>query len=181
MHSFELIGLSGKAGTGKDYIAQDVLRPLGYHQFSFAWHPKVFMIAKKVATYEEVFHTKPPWVRDLMQQGFTEGGRDVYGDDIWADTMFTWFTVLAEYWGLTKFMIPDVRFPNEARAIRRVGGKVFRIHAPYRAANSNLTIEQRTHSGEIALDDYTEFDGLIYNDPEVSDTAPKQLHFLLSV
>lgn len=179
--TFELIGLSGKSGTGKDYIAQDILRPLGFHQFSFAWHPKVFMVAKKVATYDEVFHTKPPWVRDLMQKGFTEGGRDVYGEDIWADTMFTWFEVLSEYWGLTKFMIPDVRFINEAKAIHRVGGKVLRVHAPWRANHNKLSPEQRLHLGEVELDDYPEFDGLVYNDPEVSHTVKQQIYHLLDL
>jgi hypothetical protein len=168
MRTFELIGLSGKSGTGKDHIAEHILKPLGYHQFSFAWHPKVFMVAQKTVTFDEIFHEKPEWVRGLMQKSFTEGGRDLYGEDIWADTMFTWFEVFAEYWGVTKFMIPDVRFPNEVESIQRAGGKVIRIDAPIRASQNKLTPEQRKHSGEIALDAYHGFDGIVLNDdPEI--------------
>jgi hypothetical protein len=105
----------------------------------------------------------------------------VVGENIWADTMFAWFEVLAEYWGITKFMIPDVRYPNEAKTIQDRGGKVFRIIAPMRVNSSSLTMEQRQHSGETALDDYTHFDGHIYNDPHLSDTLQDQLYLLLGI
>lgn len=176
MSNFEVVGLSGKAGSGKDFIAQHYLAPLGYIQFSFAWHFKVWLVGKGEATHEEVFYTKPPHIRKLIQQEGTERGRNVYGPNVWCDTTAEWLRVLAENAGIRKFVIPDVRFPNEVELIHSLGGKVIRVHAPYRAANSNLTEEARQHISETILDEYQHFDWIIYNDPDMAETVSTQIN-----
>jgi hypothetical protein len=180
MVNFEVVGLSGKAGSGKDYISQNFLIPLGYKQFSFAWHFKVWLIGKGEATHEEVFFTKPPHVRKLLQEEGTERGRNVYGENVWCNTAAEWMRVLAENCGLTKFVIPDVRFPNEVEFIQSIGGKVYRIVAPERSANNNLTEEARRHISETALDDFTGFNGYIFNDPYPPAPLSAQIHSLLN-
>jgi L-fucose mutarotase/ribose pyranase (RbsD/FucU family) len=164
MPNLQIIGLSGKANTGKDYIATNYLPE--YKPFSFAWHFKVWLIGKGMATYDEVFLTKPPNVRKMLQLEGTEYGRDVYGTDIWCNTAATWMKVLAESGHGNKFVIPDVRFPNEVEFIQSLGGHVIRINAPTRANNNSLNEEARAHVSETALDDYDEFDGWLQNDPE---------------
>ncbi len=171
----EIVGLSGKAGSGKDHIAQTVLLPLGYTQFSLAYHLKVWIIARGLATWEEVFITKPPHVRKLLQEEGTERGRNVFGNDIWCQTAGLWMRVLAENSGITKFVIPDVRFPNEVEFIQGMGGQVWRIHAPQRTDNSSLTKEAREHISETALDQYLGFNAIIQNDPWYSDTLGTQV------
>ena len=165
---FTVIGLAGKAGSGKDFITQHVIRPLGYMQFSLAWHFKVGIVGKGLATHEEVFFTKPPEIRRQLQLEGTEYGRNVYGEDVWCNTTLEWFHVLSENWGIRKFIIPDIRFPNEVQFIRALGGAVYRIHAPVRVEQNKLTPEQRQHPSETSLDDYTEFDGRINNDIGIS-------------
>lgn len=180
MANFEVVGISGKAGSGKDYISQNFLIPLGYKQFSFAWHFKVWLIGKGEATHEEVFFTKPPHVRKLLQEEGTERGRNVYGENVWCNTAGEWMRVLAENCGINKFVIPDVRFPNEVEFIQSVGGKVCRVIAPARSANNNLTEEARRHISETALDEFNGFDGFILNDPEVADSVQAQVVQLLN-
>jgi hypothetical protein len=180
MANFEVVGISGKAGSGKDYISQNFLIPLGYKQFSFAWHFKVWLIGKGEATHEEVFFTKPPHVRKLLQEEGTERGRNVYGENVWCNTAGEWMRVLAENCGITKFVIPDVRFPNEVEFIQSVGGKVYRVIAPTRSANNNLNEEARRHISETALDEFSGFDGFIMNDPEVADQVQSQVIHLLN-
>lgn len=175
MVNFEVVGLSGKAGSGKDYIAQNVLIPLGYSQFSFAWHFKVWIVGTGQATWDEVFVTKPPHVRKLLQEEGTERGRNVYGQNVWCETAGVWMRVLAENSGITKFVIPDVRFPNEVEFVQSLGGVVWRIHAPERVARSNLSEEARHHISETALDDYTGFNSVIANDPWFSDSVQSQV------
>lgn len=176
-NKIKIIGLSGKAGTGKDYISQTVLRPMGYLQFSLAWHFKISVVGKSLATHEEVFVTKPPHVRRELQLEGTERGRYVYGEDIWCKTAAEWISILHETWGIHKFVIPDVRFPNEVNFIKNAGGKVLRIVAPEREAKNGLSAEDREHISEIALDNFSldEYDGLIYNDPEYSPTIRQQV------
>lgn len=179
MSKITVVGLSGKASSGKDYITDKIFKPLGYHQWSFAWHFKVWLAGKAEATYEEVFHTKPPKVRKLLQEEGTERGRNLYGENIWINTTEQWFKTIQEHWGVDKFIIPDVRFPNEAEAIQRMGGRVFRIEAPHRAANNNMTPEARQHISETALDGWQHFDGYIFNDPDHAETVSMQVSSLL--
>jgi hypothetical protein len=176
----QIIGISGKAGSGKDYLTQKFFRPDGFFQFSLAWHFKVWLVAKGEATYEEVFITKPPHVRKMLQLEGTEFGRLKYGEDVWCQSVLTWFRVFNESWGVDKFVIPDVRFPNEVEFIKKNGGKVYRIIAPTRVANSSLNEEARKHISETALDEYPldQFDGLIFNDPEYSETVGSQISLL---
>ena len=164
--NIEILALSGKSGTGKDYIFENYLKPQGFHRWALADHFKIWTVGKGMATYEEVFHTKPPHVRKALQQSGTEEGRDVYGEDIWLETASAWMHHLSKTWGVNRFCITDCRFPNEVEFVRKVlKGKVVRIHAPERAALSSLNAEARLHISEIALDDYRNFDFVINNDP----------------
>jgi hypothetical protein len=163
----EVWGLSGKAGSGKDFIYKTYLEPMGFRRWALADHFKIWLIAKELASYDDVFITKPPHVRHLLQQEGTERGRLVYGESIWVKAAFAWIRLLHDTWGINKFVISDVRYPNEMYAIKERGGKVIRIVAPIREANSNLSESARSHISETALDvvPLDEYDGVIYNDP----------------
>lgn len=161
----KLVGISGKAGTGKDWVFRNVLRPLGFRNWSLAWHFKVWLVGRSAATHDEVFHTKPEHVRTLLQQEGTERGRLVYGEDVWCNTALEWFRLLEEEWGCDKWVVPDVRFPNEVQFIQQAGGRVYRINAPLRESTAPLTPTQRQHISETALDNFPGFDGVLLNDP----------------
>lgn len=164
----QIIGLSGKAGAGKDYIIQTYLRPRGFYQISFAWHMKVWIVGRGLATYEEVFVTKPKHVRELMQLEGTERGRDVFGENVWVDSAMAWMRLYKDNWGIDKFVVGDVRFPNERQAILDHGGRVARVVAPERTLANPLTPEQRQHPSETALDGL-EWDYKIRNDIDIPD------------
>lgn len=177
----KVIGLSGKAGSGKDYIASRIITPkYGYVPFSIAWHVKANLVGKGVLTYEEAFITKPPHARHLLQQEATESGRDVFGEDIWLRAADSWMRTIYESWGIQRFVLPDVRFPNEVEYIKKMGGKVIRIIAPNRVAQSPLSQEARNHYSETALDDYPldNFDGIIDNDIGNEDTLLQRIEQL---
>ena len=159
-----IIGISGKAETGKDWIVENIARPLGFFQFSLAWHFKNWLVATGQATWEEVFITEPPHVRHLLQQEGTEKGRNVYGDDIWCEATLSWINTLKKYNGINHVVIADVRFYNELKFIQSIGGQVYRIVAPNRAAASKLSPEARLHISETQLDNCTEFDAYLHND-----------------
>lgn len=159
-NNITVIGLSATAGTGKDYVGK-LIKQHGFHNISLAWHFKIQCISHGEATYEEVFDTKPPRVRRLLQILGTEQGRDVWGEDIWVNTMFAWMTLYHKDWGIDKFVIPDVRFPNELRAIQQLGGKVYRVIGD---RLGDLTEEAWSHASENSLtDDMDLYDGFIDN------------------
>lgn len=171
MKPIEIIGLSGGAGTGKDYIAEHYARPQGFYPIALADEIKVRVVASGRATWEEVFVTKPPHVRALLQEEGTERGRDVYGENYWIDVLAARLLTARARWGMTRWVVTDVRFPNEVRAIQNLGGKVFRIEAPTRYANNGMPDELRAHRSERKLDGYTGFDGWLLNDPEYAQTV----------
>lgn len=67
-------------------------------------------------------------------------------------------------------IVPDVRFPNEAEAIKKAGGKVIRLtRSPH----------EDQHESETALNDYNEFDHIIDNATLTVDETNKSLMGLL--
>lgn len=174
----QIIGLSGGAGTGKDYIHESVLRPLGFWRVSFADHFKNWMVGQGLGTYEEIHITKPPHVRKLLQQEGTKL-REELGPDIWTNTLGVWMKHWNRTWGLDKFCITDVRFPNEVEFVQSMGGKVARILAPNRYADNGMDEASRSHLSERALDDYEGFDWVLLNDYEDYDLREQVFACLL--
>jgi hypothetical protein len=88
----------------------------------------------------------------------------------------------AAEWGVTKFVVADVRFKNELAAVQRLG-KVYRIAAPMRVEMSSLTQAQRLHVSETDLDDIpdTQFDGVVYNDLGFEGSVMSQLEQLVGL
>jgi hypothetical protein len=174
-----IIGFAGKAGTGKNTLADLYVKPLGYKSVALADEIKLRAVACGVATYEEVFGPKKPaHVRTWLQQEGTERGRDVYGEDIWVRALHARLRRVEQEWGLSEFVVTDVRFVNEVRFIQQAGGVVFLIEAPRRNLALELTDEQRNHPSERDLEKlfHREFDGVLYNDPAYVTAVGVQLY-----
>ena len=74
------------------------------------------------------------------------------------------------------WIITDVRFPNEAKAIKDKGGIVIRVNRTYYTEDKKYIIGYdpfETHPSETALDDYDGFDYVIENDGTVQDLIDK--------
>jgi hypothetical protein len=163
LSNFEIIGISGKAGSGKDFVGRTVLRPAGFHQWAFAWPMKMLALGQG-ATYEEVFETKPPRVREMLQKIGTEEGWMKYGKDYWLKQTDGWLKTLHENLGINKFYFTDVRFPHEFEWVKNHGGAVVRLVHGDRAYPLAGT-PAAEHSSETALDDYyRQWDLIITND-----------------
>lgn len=178
----KLIALAGKSGVGKDTIAQTYLRAQGYMPIGLADDLKYRAIATGMGTYEEAFHgPKPPALRTWLQEEGTLRGRDVFGEDIWLRATFARMRRAQEEWGIDKFCLTDVRFPNELRYAREAGALVLRIEAPERHAANGMTADQRQHRSETALDalDPREYHALIQNDPSQEAFVAWQVHMIL--
>ena len=70
--------------------------------------------------------------RTFLQRYGTEAHRELFGDDFWVDQVD---------WGLDcdYLIFTDVRFANEAQAIRERGGEVWRIERPTARAGSHAS------------------------------------------
>jgi hypothetical protein len=175
-----VIGLAGGAGVGKDTIAIKYLKPMGFVPLALADEIKYKVVARGEATYEECFVTKPPKIRTLLQEEGTERGRNVFGEEYWMDQLFARIGYYNVRWGMDKFVITDVRFPNEVTGIQARGGKVFQIVAPQRYASNGMTDAARQHPSERSLDNFTAFDGVIRNDIGEEQSVQRQIDNLLT-
>lgn len=158
----EVIGVSGKVGSGKDYMGAHVLRPAGYARWAFAW-PMKNEATGHGYSYEEVHFTKPPAVREFLQRRGTEEGWKKHGRDYWLKITHAWLRTMYEEHGLERVFFTDVRFPHEAEFVRSLGGKVVRMEhgagRPYPLAGTPAA----EHESETALDAYAGWDAVIVN------------------
>lgn len=148
-----MIGLSGRAGAGKSYVAWSLLRMLNYWAIrgSFAaelrWEIEAALGLDQSAS---VLWAKPtsPEVRRLLQWWGTDFRR-AEDPDYWVKK------AMARY---EKAPLPvvfdDVRFPNEADAIRANGGLLVRVLAPIEVREQRLGTLPPEHASETAMDYY---------------------------
>lgn len=179
-----LIGLCGKMGTGKDFVAKNIIIPFlkdrlqkNVLPLSFADQIKVNVIStNKDVHFDDVYTRKTKETRHLLQQEGTEKGRNVFGQDIWLRYFDAW-TKVFESRGTDAIVTSDVRFRNEASFIKSQGGLLIKLVAPQRnqarldqESGGDEAVIQRLqqHSSECDLDQLqdSDFDLIIHNDGE---------------
>ena len=176
------IGISGKMGTGKDYIIENYIKPYIETKLnkkclilSFADMIKVNLMVHHNINMNELYGNKTPKIRNLLQLEGTEKGRNVFGADIWINYVKAWGELYMSR-GIDFILIPDVRFKNEYDFIKSNNGIIFRINAPNRnekrlrneSVNNENYEKIKNHQSEIELDDF-KFDIIIDNDNNINN------------
>lgn len=157
-----IIGICGAAGAGKNSVA-GILESQGFATLSFADPLYAAVSAITGLTVAELQdrgrkENTLGWIscspRRLLQTLGTDWGRNMIHQEIWV--MATMQRMLAG----GDYCIPDVRFVNEAAAIRARGGVVWRVERP---GHSPLAGAAATHESERGIpDEYV--DSVITND-----------------
>jgi hypothetical protein len=151
-----VIGLSGHMGAGKDTIADYLVRTRGFtvvrisdalREEVLATLPRTLRAVARVEfpTPDDdeafvrymVYTLKPPIIRCLLQEWGTDlrrAERENYWVQKWHERCV----------GLDRVVVPDVRFPDELRAVRSVGGHVAYVYRPGHRGD--------THASERAFD-----------------------------
>lgn len=125
-----LIGIAGPKRAGKDTLARGLCRNFHIPQESFAGPLRRFVADLLGISLDELERAKEDpiaWLdgrtpRDMMQTVGTAWGRDMVHPDLWVRAL-----VNRVKGGC---VISDVRFPNEARAIRERGGYILQVTRP---------------------------------------------------
>ena len=179
----KLIGLSGKLGSGKNYIAEKIIAPYFQDKYNiliigFGDQVKNELYARDVTlTYDLLYDQKSYESRKKLQEYATEYGRDRYNQDMWIrglDMQIETFQKRSPKEAM--ILICDVRFVNEANYVKNKNGLLFKVNSPNRtnsrywkeADNNQLKYNDIcNHKSEIDLDNYTLFDFIINNDIEL--------------
>lgn len=112
--------------------------------------------------------------RKILQLLGTDCGRDIIHPDIWVNSTFSEYkSMYIGDWGQGHHMyekpnwiITDVRFPNEAEAIKERDGLLIRI-------NRNNPNSSSNHASETSLDDYPNFHYTIDNNGTIQELVQK--------
>lgn len=120
-----------------------------------AFEDNIFKMSySEIAKPEGGYYTN----RELLQRFGTEVGRSI-SPTLWVDALFTSYSE-DDHW-----IIPDVRFPSEAKAIKDRGGIIIRV--------DRETLSHDNHPSETALDDYEGFDYRIDNNNDIEHLIDK--------
>ena len=128
-----LIGIAGRARSGKDTVANFIVAAIGGYRYSFADPIRAMLTPLGVdmsdpywqARKEDIIPALGVSPRRMMQTLGTEWGRQLITPDLWL--------VLAHQRLLHNgpgMVIPDVRFENEAAWVRKHGGRIIHVFRP---------------------------------------------------
>lgn len=140
----KLIGLTGQPRSGKDTFAKHLVENHGYKHRAFATPLKAaaaILLGREVweMNGENDFDREsilPEWgfsTREFLQKFGTECLRNQIREDFWIQAMLNSLRMT------DKVVITDVRFPNEAKLVRDMGGKLIEIWRPGAVGNNHIS------------------------------------------
>jgi len=174
-----IIGLSGYARSGKDTVANLLVLNYSFKRLAFADAIKDAVLLLNpildngrrvndvVNDYGWEIAKANTEVRRLLQVMGTEVGRKLIDEYVWIDKVFNQIATGE------RFVITDVRFPNEANMIQAVEGKVWRINRHNHSAVN-------THISERAMDNFM-VDHVVYNDGSLDELSNEVFMLMNSV
>tara|TARA_R110001599_G_scaffold21639_2_gene81035 strand:- start:3093 stop:4553 length:1461 start_codon:yes stop_codon:yes gene_type:complete len=169
-----IIGISGKIGSGKTTAAEYIIQqmPIFEHEF-FSRKVKEVVACLTNTSVEYQFSTEGKASKsegfDItngeFQQKIGEGLRNSIQSDIWVKSTLQNCK--------DKFVIiSDVRYPNELKAIQKMGGKVIRLIRKLSDEENKTLVGNRNinHPSETALDSSQgKFDYIYSNNSSLDD------------
>ena len=174
-----LIGLSGKAGSGKSTVANYLEDRHRYAQFAFANALKDTVGLAFGFSREQLYGSHKEFVdrrwgvspRWCLQWLGTEILRDRW-PDIWFRHLRRDILDYLSINGQRPVVVSDVRFRDEAQALKNMGAVLIRIERP--GCPGEIGGFDFSHISETDLDDWDGFDHVIHNDGTL-----KELFFTL--
>lgn len=142
----KLIGIHGKARSGKDTVANYLVEKYEYERFAFADPMKMGMMEMLGWTWEHVYGVRKEEVdpmygvspRHALQTLGTDWGREMINKDIWI------IAGLQKIKRMELCVIADIRFDNEADMVREAGGIIIHL-------NRDDAPEVRAHASEAGI------------------------------
>lgn len=170
----KIIGFGHQMQVGKDTAGDLLCRQYGFRTYKFADCLKDVTCRvfgwDRAQLEEQDFKSETDRFWDItprraLQLIGTDAMRNHVRPDIWVKALER---QLQTYYAGNNIVITDVRFPNEADAILRWGGKVIRIDRPDFSSD-----DPEGHASETALLPYERWSGVINNDGSIIELEAK--------
>lgn len=171
-----LLGITGRANSGKDTVAHYLEAEYGFVPMAFADPLKeaaAAMFGVPIAWFhdrnrkEQVIEQWEMSPRHMAQRLGTEAVRHTFGPDFWIKR---WLAEYREMRASDHVVVTDVRFNNEAQAIRDLGGTVLHISRP---GEITLDAAASAHASEAGVTFFSGTDKEIYNGGTIEDLYTK--------
>ena len=158
-----IIGISGKKRSGKDTIYELVKKRAGGFVIRAAFGDQIKEEVAQV-TGVEVGHIEEnkERFRPMLQWWGADFRRHYNGESYWLDRMLFRMRSIRDPKVL---VITDVRYPNEAELVKKVGGILLRV--------DRETGLNDAHSSENLLDSFCDFDYRLENNGTLEDLEEK--------
>lgn len=161
-----LIGVIGNKRVGKTTFADYIVEKYGFITFAFADPIKegakiMFDLSEEQVNgnLKEVLDKRWGFTpRQFLQILGTDCCREKFGKDVWIKRMKFWY----EKNKTKNVVISDIRFPNEAEAVKEMGGILIKI------TNSNIIPKKDLHISEQLIDKIN-YDVLIENNGTITE------------
>ncbi len=135
-----IYAIAGKIGVGKDFVGAALVAELVEHMDG-AHRPMLLALGDGLKhhilrehpdiLYDEVFGRKTPRSRHLLQTVAMEI-REKHGDGAWVKELFNVIDMHFKRGNATHFIVTDMRFLVEARALKERGATIVLVEAPSR-------------------------------------------------
>jgi hypothetical protein len=171
-----LIGLGYAARSGKDEVANLLVRDYGFKKIAYADAVKDAVRVIFGLTQRQLYGDEKELVdeycqdthRNILQKVGTECMRRGYRDDIWIKALFRQLSLDED--GEPDWVVTDVRFSNEADAVKERGGWLVKVSRPERLRDQIAT---KLHASETSMIGYEGWDYEIVNDDSLETLSEK--------
>jgi len=161
-----IVGIGHRSGVGKDSLASSLVNR-GFKRVAFAdplkqmvedllplTSPDVWQPVERLGLEEA--KRRHPEVRECLVT-LGNSARRLLGEDVWIRALRCRIaTDLGSDW-----VVPDVRYPNEAEALRDLGAVLVRVDRP--------GVDELSNVSDHALDGYQGWDLVVTNDGSLQD------------
>ena len=179
MKDTKIFLLAGKARTGKDTVASEIVKYYENKQkkvvrLGFSDYIKGY--AMKISAWNGEDETKP---RDLLQQIGTDIVREKINKDFFINRICEDILVYSYFFDV--IVISGARFPNELDIPKNKFKNVTIIKMERPNYQNNLTEKQKKHITEHSLEDYQNYDYLLVNNENIEELQNKTKKILEEV
>ena len=168
----KIIGITGYIGSGKTLLADALCSKHNFTKVKMAYPIKKMLSSvglsyshlegmnKEIET--ELLCNKTP--RFAMQTLGTEWGRKIMGDNIWVNL---WSTKVSELTSMNQGVVADdVRFLNEAKIIRDMGGVIVRMERPS-STKTNHESEDQNFDADLVIENNDTIEKIFNSIPKI--------------
>lgn len=133
------------------------LRTTGEYREGDTWYDPEYGMPKTIGNVKRL----PITPRLVLQLAGTEGGRNVFGWPLWVETVARRIQDSDH----DRWVIPDVRFPNEAEAVIQWNGQVYEVEREVAHASGGT----KGHDSETAMEKFDGWTDIVHNNSSFED------------